>query len=140
MLPATGYWILRSRQAANAADGYVAASSREVDMATFEHIYDCSAHLRDAELAVPFSNRRNILIRYLNRIAQLEERAKNPRKAWRDSRGALPYAVSMTRILVLIGEREALEAELGVMADPAGADTRDIRAKRFGNDDEDGDD
>ncbi|HZZ80478.1 MAG TPA: hypothetical protein VFE62_18385 [Gemmataceae bacterium] len=117
VLPLAGCWILRSRQAANAAHDYLAvASAHNVGTATFQQVYDCSCRLRDAELATPFANRRATLIGYLNRLAHLEESEK----------GMLMYAtlgegmieVLNARIPALRAERQALEEELGVKANP----------------------
>ncbi len=116
VLPPAGYWILRSRQAANAAHAYMAAKAYyEVGTATFEQVCDSSDRLRDAELAIPFANRREALIRYLNRVAWLEgcthlcymPADKEMRDVWE------------ARSASLGAERDALEAELGLEAGAA---------------------
>ena len=115
-LPPAGYWIFRSKQAANAAHDYVrAAAFYDVGTATFEQVYDCSRRLRDAELAMPFANRRAVLIGYLNRLAYLEERLWS-RIMFSTSGGNEELEARLAAIRV---ERKALEAELGVTADPA---------------------
>jgi hypothetical protein len=114
VLPPAGYWILRSRQAANAAHDYLAAKAfYDVGTATFEQICDCSCRLRDAELAIPFANRREALIRYLNRVAWLEGRAQPICYVPADEEMTNVWEA---RAASLGAERDALEAELGIKA------------------------
>ena len=117
VLPPAGYWLLRSRQAANAAHDYLAAASAfDVGTATFQQVYDCSRRLRDAGLAIPFANRRAALIGYLNRLAYMEGRLK-ALLMFATSGGN--YKESEAQLAAIRIERKALEAELGVTADPA---------------------
>ncbi len=118
VLPPAGYWVLRSRQAANAAHDYLAAQAFcDVGTATFEQVYDCSRRLRDAEIAAPFSNRRAALIGYLNRLAHFEQKLKALLVC--STHGRQADDEWNAQLAAMITEREALEAELGIAADAA---------------------
>jgi hypothetical protein len=113
--PPALYWFVRSRQALQAAHEFTRASAfLDMGITTFQDVYDCSCRLRDAELAIPFSNRRTILIAYLNRVAHLE----------RHEDALLHFATLgdgmieelKVRIATLKAERESLERALGVKA------------------------
>jgi hypothetical protein len=116
VLPAAGYWVLRARQAAIAAHEYVlVASSYDIGTATYQQTYDSSRRVRDAQLALPFPNRRAAMIGYLNRVAHLEQREEA--LFTNATLGDGMIEVLKARIPALRTERQALEAELGVTAD-----------------------
>jgi hypothetical protein len=116
LLPPAGYWFLRSRQAALAAHDYRHRTALyDVRKEKFQEVYDSSRRLQDAELAVPFADRRAARIGYLNRLAHLED-CEEGRLYYRGSPRGAPDLLK-DRIGALAAERRVLEQELGMKAD-----------------------
>jgi hypothetical protein len=113
--PPWGYAALRSWHAMHARHEFETVNSDyEFGKATFQDMYDHCCRLRDAELAVPFANRKTVLMDHLNRLARLEEREQHSlgfavHNADFDDSGVRRFNAS---IAFLATERKTLEREL----------------------------
>jgi hypothetical protein len=114
--PFAAYYFVQSRRAEKGRHDFQAANAGyDVGTVRFEDVYNSSTRLRDAELALPFANRRAVRVAYLNRVAHLEKRVQsmllfampggeNTLEEWKEQLEALRT------------EREGLERGLGVKA------------------------